>query len=52
MQLPTSESGAFTVDGWRGIAWTVSGWAQVWEPCTVVCVDDETGEEWEDEIPG
>jgi hypothetical protein len=39
-------SAAYQVKGWRGIAFRLRGWKQVWEPF-MICIDDEDGEEVE-----
>src|SRR5690606_4583027 len=36
----------YTVKGYRGVAWGLTGWAREWEPVMLLCIDDETGEEW------
>ncbi len=43
--------GVFTVKRWPGVAVRVYGYPQVWEPCLVLCQDDD-GNEWEEEAYG
>jgi len=43
-------SAAYQVKGWRGIAFRLRGWKQVWEPCMCL-MEDEDGYEWEEETP-
>ena len=39
----------YAVRGWKGIAFRIWGFPQVWEPNTALVVDDETGEESEED---
>lgn len=38
----------YAVQGYRGIAFYLLGWEQVWEPYTFLC-SNEDGEEWEED---
>lgn len=55
MTAPTLdfENGRYMVDGWRGVAFYLTGWDQKWEPFTIIDEDEDGNEyEWVDDSEG
>ncbi len=44
---PLNLDARYTVRGWKGIAFRISGFPRRFEPYTALAIDEETGEEYE-----